>query len=169
MKRPPRRSVAGPVPASDAIAAALVFRGISDEVRANRVLTEWSELVGPKLAQRTRPDGITDRTLWVEVATSAWMHELNLLRPQLLKGLHDALGKTGEPALFDELKFRLAGRRRRPDAVALRSARPIAAVARPVQMPATGADRERIVREVDAVDDAELRALIARVRIAHDR
>jgi hypothetical protein len=35
--------------------------------------------------------------------------------------------------------------------------------------PATGAIRERIVREASAVDDDELRELIARVRITHDR
>jgi hypothetical protein len=35
--------------------------------------------------------------------------------------------------------------------------------------PATGAAREQIVREVEVVDDAELRGLIARVRITNDR
>jgi hypothetical protein len=35
--------------------------------------------------------------------------------------------------------------------------------------PATGAAREAIVREVAAVDDDELRELIARVRITNDR
>src|SRR5262249_818654 len=73
--------------ASDAVTAVLALHGITDQLRAGRVLTEWSDLVGPKIAQRTRPDGITDRTLWVEVATSAWLHELNLMRPQLLMGL----------------------------------------------------------------------------------
>jgi predicted nucleic acid-binding Zn ribbon protein len=153
------------LPASDAIAAALSLRGITEEVRAGRLLTEWSELVGPKIAQRTRPDGVTDRILWVEVATSAWLHELNLLRPQLVKSL---LERLGEPSLFDDLKFRLAGRHRR-DPVALRAARKPASPLRPMPPPATGAARERIVREVGAVDDAELRELIARVRITHDR
>lgn len=169
MKRPassgrPAR-VFGTLRASDAVTAALAFHGISDEVRAGRVLTEWSELVGPKIAQRTRPDGVIDRLLWIEVATSAWLHELNLLRPQLLKGLIERLG---EPSLFDDLRFRLAGRQRR-DPVALRAARRPPPPPRPMPPPATGAARERIVREVGAVDDAELRELIARVRIAHDR
>jgi len=155
----------GPRTASAAVAAALELHGITDQVRAGRVVTEWSELVGARIAQRTRPDGIADRVLWVEVATSAWLHELNLLRPQLLAGLRDRLG---EPALFDDLKFRLAGQRRR-DPVALRGPRRPAPPARPAPPPATGAARERIVREAAAVDDAELRELIARVRITHDR
>ncbi len=108
---------------------------------------------------------MTDRLLWVEVATSAWLHELNLLRPQLLAGLLDRLGG---PPLFDDLRFRLAGRHRR-DPVALRAPRPPAPPPRSATAPATGASRERIVREVGAVDDDELRELIARVRITHDR
>jgi len=154
----------GPQTASAAVAAALELHGITDQVRAGRVVTEWSELVGARIAQRTRPDGIVDRVLWVEVATSAWLHELNLLRMQLIAGLRERLG---EPALFDELRFRLAGQRRR-DPVALRPRRP-ARPAPPAPPPATGAARERIVREAAAVDDAELRELIARVRITHDR
>jgi hypothetical protein len=168
-KRPPRTSATGPTRASDAVAAALAFRGIADQVRAGRVLTEWSELVGPKIAQRTRPDGITDRTLWVEVATRAWLHELNLLRPQLLKGLIEALAATpGDPPLLDELKFRLAGGSRR-EPVALRPTRKPAPPRHPAPPPATGLARDRIVREAGIVDDVELRELIARIRITHDR
>ena len=150
--------------ASQAVAAALDLHGITDQVRAGRLLTEWTELVGPKIAQRTRPGGVTDRILWVEVATSAWLHELNLLRPQLLASLQDRLGA---PALFDDLKFRLTGASRR-EQVALRAKRR-PAPPRPTPLPATGAARERIVREAGAVDDDELRELIARVRITHDR
>jgi predicted nucleic acid-binding Zn ribbon protein len=162
-RRPPRALTARA--ASDAIADALKLHGITDEIRAGRVLTEWSDLVGPKIAQRTRPDGVTDRLLWVEVASSAWLHELNLLRPQLLRGLHERLG---EPALFDDVRFRLTGRNRR-EPVQLRAPRPAPPPPRPRSVPATGAARERIVRETAEVDDAELRELIARVRITHDR
>lgn len=161
---PPR--VRDVLPAGAAIAAALQLHGITDEIRANRVLTEWSDLVGPKIASRTRPDGVFERLLWIEVATSAWMHELNMLRPQLLKGLRERLG---EPALFDDLRFRLTGRHRK-DPVQLRTGRkPSPPPPRPAPIPATGAARERIVREVSRVDDEELRELIARVRITHDR
>ncbi|HET9623714.1 MAG TPA: DUF721 domain-containing protein [Kofleriaceae bacterium] len=162
-RRPPRTFTTQP--AAAAVAAALDLHGITQEVRAGRVLTEWTELVGPKIAQRTRPDGVTDRMLWVEVANSAWLHELNLLRPQLLRGL---LERLGPPAPFDDLKFRIAGRSRRPP-VALRAARKPPPPPRPMPPPASGAARERIVREASVVADDELRELIARVRITHDR
>jgi len=153
--------------AASAIATALKIHGLSDEIRANRLLTEWAELVGPKIAQRTRPEGITDRVLWIEVATSAWLHELNLLRPQLVNGL---LTRLGEPRLFDEVRFKLAGRSRRPPTQAPAArARTAAAATRSPARPATGETREQIVREVAAIDDPDLRELIARVRITNDK
>jgi len=163
-RRLPPRQLA-PTPAAAAVKNALDFHGIADEVRGERLITEWVELVGAKIAERTRPDGITDRLLWIEVATSAWLHELNLLKPQLLAGL---LERLGEPRLFDDIKFRLAGRRRRePTSVPRPRRRTLPP--RAVSRPATGGAREQIVREVAAVDDIELRELIARVRITNDR
>lgn len=151
--------------AADAIILALRFHGISDEVRGQRLITEWSELVGPKIAARTRPDGISERVLWIEVATSAWLHELNLLKSQLLKGLIDRLG---EPRLFDEVRFKLAGRSRR-EPTKVPAPRPLPPPVPANTAPATGSAREQIVHEVASVDDAELRELIARVRIQYDR
>lgn len=162
--RPPR--ALEPRSARDAIGAALAFRGITDQIRAQRVIEEWSDLVGPKIASRTRPDGVYERVLVVEVASSAWLHELTLLKAPILAGLVERLGA---PQLFDDLKFRLTGRGR-PSARATRTASGRSRPApRQLPPPATGLAREQIVREADAVDDLELRELIARVRIAADR
>ena len=162
-RRGPPRALE-PRTAGQAIGAALEFRGITDEVRARSILTEWLELVGPKIASRTRPDGVYDRVLVVEVASSAWLQELNLLRAQILSGL---LARLGEPKLFDDLKLKLAGSGRRRDPAPPRPRPP--APRAPAVKPATGAAREQIVREVERVADEELRELIARVRIANDR
>ena len=153
-----------PRSAAAAVGAALAFRGITDEIRASRLLTEWADLVGPKISARTRPAGVFDRVLVVEVASSAWMHELNLLRAQIFSGLVE---RVGEPRLFDELRFKLASGRAAA-APRPRPARP-AQPPRPAPEPATGLAREQIIREAEQVDDAELRELIARVRIANNR
>jgi hypothetical protein len=152
--------------AKDAIVEALKLRGISDQIRAERIVAEWSDMVGPKIAARTRPDGVRDRVLEIEVASSAWLQELNLLRAQILAGL---LERVGEPRLFDELRFRIAGRTQRDRPVAPKPRGRIVPPPPAPAVPASGLAREQIVREVDAVDDAELRELIARVRIANDR
>jgi predicted nucleic acid-binding Zn ribbon protein len=162
-RRPPRalemRS------AGDAVKAALSFHGISDQVRAQRVLTEWTDLVGPKIASRTRPYGVSERVLVIEVASSAWLHELNLLKKQILTGL---LARLGEPKLFDDLRFKLAGRSGARATLIRPRPRPTVPT-RPPPTPATGAAREQIAREVEQIDDDELRELIARVRIQNDR
>ena len=170
-KRAPRRGpprAAGPRSAKDAIGAALAFRGISEAVRAQRVHTEWSELVGPKIAARTRPQSIDGKTLVIEVASSAWLHELTLLRAQILAGL---LERLGPPRLFEDLAFRLAGRSRAEPAagVGRPASGPRTPAPRPPVKPATGVAREQIAREVETVDDLELRELIARIRVENDR
>jgi predicted nucleic acid-binding Zn ribbon protein len=152
-------------PAAAAVADALRLHGIGDEVRAHRLVTDWIELVGDKIASRTRPGGIYERILHIEVATSAWLHELNLLRPQLLAGL---LQRFGEPRLFDELRFKLAGRTRR-ESMSPRPSRPPPRVPREPPVVATGAVRDAIIRDVAVIDDDDLRELIARVRIAHSK
>ena len=151
--------------AAAAISEVLALRGLHDTLRAERVVTEWSELVGPGIAARTRPDGIRDRTLWIEVASSAWLHELNLMKPRLVLGLVERLGS---PRLFDDVRFHLAGRGRAPAVIPPPPRRP-PPPPRPLPPPATGAARERIVAEVARIDDPELRELVARVRITHDK
>lgn len=166
-KRPPRSSPRSfeTRSAADAIVDALANHGLSNEIREQRVIAEWSELVGAKVAARTRPDRIVDRILYVEVATSAWLQELTLLKSQLYLGL---VSRLGDPRLFDDVRFKLAGRsRKEPVTVPRPRAKPPAPLV--PGKPASGATREQIVSEVSAVDDEELRELIARVRITNDR
>ena len=164
-RRGPPRALA-PRSAAEAIAAALAFHGVSDEVRARTVLAEWRDLVGPRIAARTRPHGVFERVLVVEVATSAWLHELTMLRPQLLSGL---LERVGEPRLFDDLKLVLAGRTRGAPTVPPRPRAPPAAPPREPAVRATGAARDAILREVDGIADPDLRELVARVRITYGK
>ena len=160
---PPRAKLVRP--AAAAIADALQLRGITDEVRAGRLMTEWIDLAGERIAARTRPHGIFERVLHIEVATAAWLHELTLLKPQLLAGL---LARFGEPRLFDDLRF---VRRTKLAATPHSSwpSRPPAPVPPPHAPEATGAARATIEKDVEAVEDLELRAIIARVRIDNDR
>lgn len=150
---------------------------LTSAIRAGQIVTQWAELVGPRIADKTRADGITDRILWVEVATSSWLHELNMLRPQLVR---DLTARLGLPRMFDDVKFRLAGRTRRDSGDGRNAADGASVDPRryqprkpppppPPRAPASIEARERIVREVGSVEDPELRALIAKVRIQHDR
>lgn len=156
------------LPAGVLVAETLAGYGLSEAIRASRIEAEWEQLVGERIARRSRPGNIVRGALQVHVASSAWLHELGLLKNQLLSVLLRALG---EPRLFDDLSFQLAGKSRAPSdapGVAPRARRP-PPPPNPLPPSASIEDQQRILVETSAVEDDELRALITRVRTLHNR
>ena len=172
--RPPRRREV--TTAKQAVADALAWNGVEAEVRAHRVVTEWKQFVGERVAARAWPDGLTRggvrdqgaQILWVRVVSSAWLHELTLLRAQLARTITEYFG---DPPLFDELKFHLGARPIEDDdqLAGVRQRIERAAPRRPRRPPATGAQRMAIEAETADVTDPELRELIRSVRIRNDK
>jgi predicted nucleic acid-binding Zn ribbon protein len=80
-----RRVNAAPQPVGDLVASFLDRSGLAPRVAAATVLTEWGSLVGPQIAAVTSATGLQDDTLFVAVANSAWMMELNLMKGALIK------------------------------------------------------------------------------------
>jgi predicted nucleic acid-binding Zn ribbon protein len=80
-----RRVNAAPQPVGDLVASFLDRSGLGPRVAAATVLTEWGSLVGPQIAAVTSATGLQDDTLFVAVANSAWMMELNLMKGALIK------------------------------------------------------------------------------------
>lgn len=75
----------GPQTVGDVLARFLAKSGLAPKVEAASVLTEWTERVGPQIASVTEPLRVSEGTLFVAVATSAWMMELNLLKSDLMR------------------------------------------------------------------------------------
>ncbi len=63
-------------------------KGISAKVEAASVIPEWEELVGPAIAAVTRPRTVSNGTLIVGVATSAWLMELEMMKSSLMRRLN---------------------------------------------------------------------------------
>src|SRR5258708_5850433 len=80
-----RRVNATPQPVGDLVARFLDRSGLAPRIAAATVLTEWATLVGPQIAEVTTATGLQDDTLFVAVANSAWMMELNLMKGALIK------------------------------------------------------------------------------------
>lgn len=75
----------------DLLAGVLANAGIGDRVAQAAVVPEWAALVGPQIAAVTEPLSVSsDGTLWVAVATHAWMTELQAMEPELLRALNAA-------------------------------------------------------------------------------
>jgi len=84
-----RPSPKRPTPLGDVLASVLRQAGISDRVAQAAVVPEWESLVGAQIAAVTEPLSVApDGTLFVAVATHAWMTELSLLEPELLRQLN---------------------------------------------------------------------------------
>lgn len=79
---------------SDVMGSLLKRSGLSDRVKQASVIPEWRSLVGPQIAKVTEPLSVTTQgTLFVAVTTNAWMTELSLMEPELLRRLNESTGK----------------------------------------------------------------------------
>jgi predicted nucleic acid-binding Zn ribbon protein len=79
-------------PVSGVLARLLRELGLEDTARGWRAVSEWPEMVGPRVASHSRAVGFRDGTLQVEVEGSAWMHELGVLKRELLRTINRRLG-----------------------------------------------------------------------------
>lgn len=78
----------------DVLAGVLADTGLAARVEQAAIIPEWSTLVGRQIASVTEPMSITaDGTLFVNVTTNAWMNELSLMEPELLRALNAKEGR----------------------------------------------------------------------------
>jgi predicted nucleic acid-binding Zn ribbon protein len=84
-----------PEPIANVVAGWLGTSGLAARVEQATVVPEWPKLVGPQIATVTEPLSITaNGTLFVRVTTNAWMTELSLLEPELLRSLNAKQGRV---------------------------------------------------------------------------
>ena len=77
----------------DVMGALLKRANISERVTQASVIPDWRSLVGPQIAKVTEPLSVTRQgTLFVAVTTNAWMTELSLMEPELLRRLNESTG-----------------------------------------------------------------------------
>ncbi len=78
--------------------------GLEDQVRRAEVVDEWEGRVGEAIARVTRAQGVRDATLIVEVRSSAWLMELNLVKGEILRRVNEGR----EEALIEKIVFVLS-------------------------------------------------------------
>ena len=78
-----------PAVLGDVLAGVLEKAGIAARVEQAGIIPEWPELVGAAIAAVAEPQSIAaDGTLFVHVTTNAWMMELSMMEPELLRALN---------------------------------------------------------------------------------
>jgi predicted nucleic acid-binding Zn ribbon protein len=94
-KRDPNEKKRKPAALGDVVGAYLKQSKLEVRVEQASVVPEWELLVGKQIAKVTKPISVTaDGTLFVAVKTNAWMTELSLMEPQLLRALNAKSGRT---------------------------------------------------------------------------
>lgn len=79
-------------PASSIVPRLLRDLGLEQGLLGYRAVEEWPEVVGEKIARRTRARSFESGVLRVEVEGSAWRYELGFLERRLLQELERRLG-----------------------------------------------------------------------------
>ena len=89
---------------TDALSSFLEQSGLKERVAANNAVDAWAGVAGPQIAKVTEARSVTvDGTLFIYVKTNAWMNELSLMAPDLIKRLNDSLGSEA----VKRLRFQL--------------------------------------------------------------
>ena len=78
--------------------------GLEAGMRSATALLEWDETVGERVAEVTEVQGVEGRTIYVNVRSSAWLHELTFMRHKILERLNER--RSDVP--FERIVFRLA-------------------------------------------------------------
>jgi len=78
--------------------------GLRDQVLRAEAVDEWEGSVGEAIARVTRAQGVRDTSLIVEVKSSAWLMELNLMKGEILRRVNEGR----EEARIEKIVFVLS-------------------------------------------------------------
>lgn len=88
----------------DALKVYLKSSGLEPRVEQAAVIPNWKKLVGAQIAAVTEPISVSaGGILFVAVKTSAWMSELSLMEPELLRSINKNKTSGG----IRKIRFRL--------------------------------------------------------------
>ena len=80
---------AGPQRLGEVLSAFLDAEGLAGRLKHLEVYSAWEEIVGPGILPHTRIAGLAHQKLYVDVDSSAQLHELRTFhKKQILRDLH---------------------------------------------------------------------------------
>lgn len=81
-------------PLAQLLGNAMRSTGLGKRLQEYRAVEAWSEVVGELVAEHSKATGIREGTLFVDVTSSVWMQELQLLRGEIIERLNAHLGRA---------------------------------------------------------------------------
>ena len=67
--------------------------GVRDGDKQMEVYRRWAEVVGESVARNTQPVRFSKGVLSVTVSSAAWLHNLTMMKPQILANLAKEFGE----------------------------------------------------------------------------
>ncbi len=92
-----------PISIAKVLGASSIVPGIAQKLREYRLKKLWAQSVGAKLAQKTMPQRLIGRALYVNVTAHPWLTELGFHKKEIIKRLNE---ETGENSV-DEIVFKV--------------------------------------------------------------
>jgi predicted nucleic acid-binding Zn ribbon protein len=98
----PRRTEGdGPERVGELVERFLEGRGVAEQVKRQSVLVDWPAVVGEGIAAVTHARSLSAGALFVEVRSSPWLMELEMMKGEILRRLN--AGR--EEALIERIVF----------------------------------------------------------------
>jgi predicted nucleic acid-binding Zn ribbon protein len=94
----------GPEKVGELLGSFLEKRGLREALERVDAAEEWEERVGEAIGRVTRARGVSGTTLFVEVKSSPWLMELNLMKEEVLARVNEGRRE----GLIEKIVFVLA-------------------------------------------------------------
>lgn len=75
---------------------------LDKSLKQNLLKSRWAHVVGEKLAEKTEPDRVVGRILWIRTSHPAWGQELQFYQSTIIKNLSELDGRL---ARVSEIRF----------------------------------------------------------------
>ena len=92
-----------PAPLGTILQQAIEAAKIDVDLDAYRIWQQWKDVVGPAIAENTRPEAIKGKLLVVHVSSAPWMQQLQFLKPELIEKLNATIGKE----VVGDIRFKI--------------------------------------------------------------
>ena len=92
-----------PAPLGTILQQAIQASRIDVDLDAYRLWQHWKDVVGPAIAENTRPEVIKRKLLVVHVSSAPWMQQLQFLKPELIEKLNETIGKE----VVGDIRFKI--------------------------------------------------------------
>jgi hypothetical protein len=135
------------------LAGILKKHNIFFDSEEQRLLEIWQKAVGPQISVQTRPDKLKRNTLFVKVSSSVWMHQLHILKQDIIEKTNQLLGKD----LIKNIHFSIG------DIPSPMPAHPYVSSFSPDSYALKDKEKKLIEKSVSSVADPELKEILRRV------